>query len=96
MRQTWAGQWLQRGRNIRPCSAVGGRWHWGLKTQGQPKIVLKSNFQNVKNMILLQICSEHELKIYLSHYRGSQQDDLSLSHTHMYTHMHVLMEKKEH
>lgn len=38
-----------------------------LRTEGQPKIVLKSDTQNVKSIILLQIYSKHEPKIYLSH-----------------------------
>ena len=57
----------QEGDTVRRRPGLRGSWCWGLRTEGQPKIVSKSNLQNVKNIILLQIYSEHEPKIYSSH-----------------------------
>lgn len=55
-------------RTLSPAGPVWPGQRLGeLRTEGQPKIVLKSETQNVKSIILLQIYSKHEPKIYLSH-----------------------------
>lgn len=51
----------QEGDTVRSHPATGGGRCRGLKREDQSKIV--SHFQNIKNVILPQIYSEHESKI---------------------------------